>query len=144
MPLVVDLTDVNMYLDPVKLRQETLDENLATVQGDIVLGKLSQVFDETVDWVDRATTPGIVRAAVAQRTAGHLFNRTYSEEAASAASYGSWLVRQADNLTQDLMNGSIVIDGLDAPATSYMAFYPDDDATELGDAPRAFSMGQRF
>jgi hypothetical protein len=157
---VIDPTDVHVHLDPAKLRIEELDAVREQVQRDIVFGQLRGVFgDDVVDtWIDRDSTPGLVRSIVAQRYAGTTFNAVYSEEAAVTGSYGWFLIRQSQSLLTEIIKGDVILEGFEPPVHGDLAFFPDDDATLLAEAraagtvidtladgaPRHFTTGQRF
>lgn len=157
---VIDPTDVAVHLDPAKLRLETIDAVRELVSRDIVFGQLRGAFGDEIidDWVDRDTTPSLVRSIVAQRYAGTTFNAVYSEEAAVTGSYGWFLIRQSDALLKEIIRGDILLVGYAQPDIGDLAFYPDDDSTALAEAralgtvpdgvadgaPRYFTSGQKF
>jgi hypothetical protein len=109
MAAVVSLGEVQAWLETSKLNLAALPTALEESERATVLGRLAQVYD-VGGWITEAATPALVRKIIAMRVAGWTYNRQYSQEAATLGdSYGNLLLRSADMLLDQIVEGHIGI-----------------------------------
>ena len=115
-----------------------------------VMARISSAYDTTL-WVDAATTPTIVRTAIAKLFVAWAYRRQYSESIEdNDASYAALLEANAELIITGLVDGSIEIPG-EPVLTGVPAYYPTDassaEAPTIEDpslGPARFSMGMVF
>lgn len=115
-----------------------------------VLARVATAYDVS-GWVSEATTPALIRTAIAMRYVAFIYARTYSNDT-DGDTYSTLLLQGSDAIIQNIIDGITPIDGVDPIADlSEPVFYPTDlsSASEptpedpsLG--PAKFSMGQIF
>lgn len=113
MALLVDLAQVQAWLEPTKTRIDTFPTEQAEYAQAMTFGKLRTVFETVDDWADTTTAPYVpelVRDAIAMWTAGLTFNKFYSQQSTSFAAYGNILIARANDIIEGLIDGTLVID----------------------------------
>lgn len=169
---VIQVEDVQQWLEGSKLSIAAVEPTLANTVRQFVLGQLIDAYDVST-WIDKDSTPSLVRSIMGGLLAAWTYNKQYAEDVAGANDYGNALESLVMSLLGDIAGGSIdLLDGNLAAVTrdahSYPKFWPTDLATTLSvgsnfiprefgepdgslglltgtnSAPRAFSMGQVF
>ena len=137
--------DVQVWLEPTKLRIETQDDidPLAGSVESLVLGRLDSQFDVST-WIDEASTPAAVKTVIAMHTAAWYYNSVYSESGDGGNTYADKLMQMADQYLDRMLDGTLVIEeATDGPGISgLLSYYPTDAEDETD--PRAFAMGDVF
>src|SRR4051812_32469360 len=108
----VTLPEVQQWLEPTKLTLTDVDTELDATWYAKVASTLSGRYD-TSSWLNDTNTPAMIKVIISMYIAGTLYNRAYSEEG-DVASYGTWLIRYADNLLSAVDSGQAVLVGLDS------------------------------
>lgn len=128
MAAVVTVAEVQSWLEVTKLTIADFDAELESTAQATAFGVLGDVFD-TSTWVSPATTPVLVRKAIAMLVAAWTYNRQYSEEDPDGSAYARWLEEKAYALLEGIKSGDIdlveVPDNVAAIAGT-ISFYPDD------------------
>jgi len=121
------------------------------IEGE-VLARISSSYDTSL-WVDVASTPSLVRTAIAKMYVAWLYAKAYSEDEETVPEYARALQANAEMLIVGIIDGTITLpDALPSDSGSGQpSFYPTDasssqcptgDDSSLGDAH--FSMGKVF
>jgi hypothetical protein len=121
------------------------------IEGE-VLARLSSTYSVAA-WVDVATTPSLVRTAIAKMYVAWLYAAAYSEDEETVPEYARALQANAEMLIVGIIDGTITLpDALPSSAgAGQPSFYPNDassalsptsDDSSLGEAN--FSMGKVF
>lgn len=148
---IVSIDKINQFLPREKLGLDTSTDSttgqaadhdvisdLEETARDIVFSKLATEYDVS-DWSNGPTSPpSLVRNILGLLVAGWVYDRQFSEETTEGQSYGQRRVREAYALLDELLDGVLVLDGvdrLDADA--------EPDASILETAP-VFTMGEQF
>lgn len=150
MPHTVNVTDLQAWAEQTKLPiTVTTDPLLDHIEQEI-LARLNAVADTTA-WVDRASTPPLIRAVISKMYVAWLYRRQYSESLTDDdAAYAARLEANAEMIIGGLLDGTIEVDDVSI-TTVQPSFYPNDASSalsptstdrSLGDAK--FSMGQVF
>lgn len=123
---------------------------LAQLEAEI-LARITPAYDPTL-WVDAATTPEIVRVAIAKAFVAWAYRRAYSEDMSEQdAMYAALLQTNSEVIIQGIIDGVIEIPGEPTTNAGSPVFYPTDassaacptdDDPSLG--PAKFSMSQVF
>ena len=145
----ISVAEAQAWIETTKLTLGSLDTELEASISSQVLGTVAQVYD-TSSWADTATTPDLIRKAIAMMYTGWIYSRTYAEDAdPGVVTYGELLRQYAKTLLDGIVAGSI--DLLDAtpsvdigapyfyPTDTSSASEPNEDDTSLG--PEKFTMG---
>lgn len=142
----ISVEDAQAWSEPTKLDLgSSLDWELEEQIASQVLGKVAQAFD-TSSWLDRPTTPTVVRSIIAMYYTAWYYDRTFSSDN-EANVYAEKLRAAADAYLQNILEGLTPIDGV-VTSTGSPVFYPTDassameptvDDPSLG--PPKFSMG---
>jgi hypothetical protein len=133
----ISLSDAQAWLETTKANLTSLDSSLEQQVTTEILAKLADTLSDptfgTPTWVDRNTTPEIVRQVIAMYYAGWFYDRQYSEVLASEGnSYGLLLRTQADLIIAGIISSSILITEIlpNLPQTAPV-FYPTDASSTL-------------
>ncbi len=147
MPTRITVADVQVWLEPSKLRLDS-DDSLAEEipASEEVLSKLATRFDTSL-WLDENDTPALVRQIIALKVACFRYNSIYSESDDAGNPYADKLCSMADNLIMGIIDGTInlIDEPLQGPSVEgTLAFFPTD-ATGANDAdPFGPEEGARF
>lgn len=142
----VTVEEIQQWVEATKLPIDVVEGELETSAMNIAFNTVSAVYT-TTGWIDVATTPALVRQAIAMLIAAWTYNRAYSEEDPEGSGYAQWLENKAMALLGSIATGTIdlievegTVSGAGGPT-----FYPNDD-TELEDPHSAakFTMGSVF
>lgn len=119
---VIPIAKVNQFLPNEKLSLDvTIDvgtglpvdhaliADLEETGRDIVHGRIAATYDTTL-WVDPASTPTLVTNIVGMMVAGWVYDRQFSEEAATGDSYGQRRLLEAYALLEAVVDGTYVLD----------------------------------
>lgn len=146
MPLVDD-GDVQIHLPVDKLKVEEIPDDKAKAYEDaerIVKGYLSGVFTPVTlaGWDTPENTPPQIRAVAGRFAAALIYRVRYSESSLDDPTYAQNKYNEAMAMLQGIIDGSIVLEGVDEPALEFTDewFFPTDAAT---DQPK-FTMSGRF
>jgi hypothetical protein len=149
MPLI-DVDDVQPWLEESKLHLDHGDAlTEEPYQSEFVRSRLASCLDVT-GWVDKATTPTLIRQIIGMLVAAQRYNRAYSETDEDAGNpYANKLEERAELLLTGICAGSIdLLDVVDSPATSGFGspvFYPTDSVGVLEpEEAVSFTMGKVF
>lgn len=130
----------------------TLDTNLLDQIEEEVIARLRSVYD-TSGWTTSATTPRLVRTAIAKLYVSWLYNRVYSEDEGVTNDFAQRLAANSEMIVSGLLDGTIE---LPAPDVSLISgggpgFYPTDASSAMAPTtddpslgPARFSMGTVF
>jgi hypothetical protein len=140
------------WVRTTKFTVGSLDANLLDQIEDEVLARISSAYDVST-WTDVASTPSLVRTAIAKLYTSWLYAKSYSEDEEAVPEYARALQANAEMLITGIIDGTITLpDASPSDAGSGQPdFYPNDtsssmeptsDDTSLGGA--AFSMGKVF
>lgn len=127
------------------------DLNLLVQIEEEVLSRIASAYD-TATWIDSATTPHLVRVAIAKKFVSWMYRRQYSEDLPEAdAAYSALLDVNAETIIVGIVDGVIEIPGLPGESTQTPAFYPTDDSSlleptsdDMSLGPNKFSINQVF
>lgn len=149
MPLI-DVSDVQPWLEETKLR---LDSGEPLVEepfiSERVKSRLASCDIDVSTWVDKSSTPVLVKGIIGALVAAQHYNRTYSETEDAGNLYANKLEMMANGLLESICAGTLdLLDITDDPATTgfgSVLFYPDDSVGVLDkeEAVR-FTMGKVF
>lgn len=146
----VTLTEVQGWLDPVKLTLASLDTELLAQLEEEILGRLAVAYD-TSAWTTDSNTPKLIRTIIAKTYASYHYDKVYSEDQEEGNDYAARLNANAEMLIMGLIEGRIVIPGTETetsrgpsyfPSNASSALEPTDDNPEWGGP--YFSMSKRF
>ena len=142
---IVDDADVQIHLPVDKLKVEEIPDDLADAKEDaerIIRGYLAGVIDAAVlaIWTTPAATPSQVRAIAGRLCAAKIYRVRYSENSLTDPEYAQNLYNEAMTMLNDIIEGSIVIPGVDTTQFDDSYFEPNDGST---DTPK-FTMSGRF
>lgn len=148
---LISIDDVQPFLEESKLSLDHGDKlPEEPYQSTVVKSRLSTCDIDVSTWVDRGSTPELVRWIIGMLVAAQRFNRFYSESDEEAGNpYANKLEARAETLLEGICSGSIdLLDITDDPATTGFGsplFYPDDTVGVLNEEEAVrFSMGQVF
>ncbi len=139
--------DVQVWLEPTKLRIDSGDSLAEEVPAsEIVLSKLAVRFD-TSGWTDESDTPDLVRNILGMLVASYRYNSIYSETEDAGNPYADKLADMADNLIMGIIDGTI--DLIDEPlqgptVTGTLEFLPTDKTGANDLSPFGPEEGVRF
>lgn len=155
MPVITE-PEVQQWLETTKLDVPSVDTELELTARTMVFGKVGQSYDTTT-WVDPASTPRLIRSAVAMLVAAWTYARAYSEDDSSTSGYAKWLESKALDLADSITSGTSDLSEVagDPVSSGQPAFFPTDNTgteTALDDtgmlledsSARKFYMGSRF
>jgi hypothetical protein len=117
---IIPILKINQFLPIDKLSLDTTVDvdtqlpvdhdkiaDLESTARDIVFGNLAETYDVN-DWYGGPTSPpSIVRNVLGMLVAGWVYDRQFSEEAATGNSYGQRRIREAYGIMQSIMDGTI-------------------------------------
>ena len=136
MPMHISVADVQTWLEPVKSNIDSIDPTMEQHISGLVLGRLLDSFSHSLlplsAWVDEASTPLLVRQAIAMLYAAWYYDRQYSEVAAKegagfGTAYGALLRQSVEQLIAGLISGAILLqEEQPSGPTTVPLFYPDD------------------
>ncbi len=140
-------TDNRLLLDPDDLLAEE------TNVSNEVLSTVASRYDTSI-WVDRATTPTLIKSVISARVAAIRYREHYADQLDEEGNYAIWLDNWFMMILDGIVSGQIqLLDATDlttALASSAASFFPtdvssiDDPPFEPGQGPAAFSMGKTF
>lgn len=130
---------------------KTQDLNLLTQIEEEVLARIASAYD-TSTWINSATTPHLVRVAIAKKFVAWMYRRQYSEDLPDAdAAYSALLDVNAETIIVGIVDGVIEVPGLPGESTQTPGFYPTDASSALEPTwddmslgPNQFSINQVF
>jgi hypothetical protein len=141
MATLIDLTDVNAWLEQVKTQVVEVEDALAGQLADTVIGAVSQRYS-VGSWVDPESTPLLIRRIISMFYAGYFYHRTFSNNSEPGV-YGDRLLADAQILLDGVANGTISI-----PADVSIPVFVVDNLPLIADELRytdpVFTMGQVF
>lgn len=151
MPLI-DVTDVQPWLEETKLR---LDSGAELIEepfiSERVKSRLASCDIDVSTWVDKSSTPVIVKGIIGALVAAQHYNRVYSETDDAGNLYANKLEEMANGLIESICLGTLdLLDVSDDPATTgfgSVLFYPDDTVGVLEEDKEEavrFTMGKVF
>ena len=147
MPTRITSADVQVWLEPTKLRIDSGDPLAEEVPAsEIVLSKLATRFD-TSGWTDENDTPDLVRNILGMLVASYRYNSVYSETEDAGNPYADKLADMADNLIMGIMDGTIdlIDETLQGPTvTGTLEFLPTDKTGVNDLSPFGPEEGVRF
>lgn len=127
----------------------SLDSALLAHIEEEVIRRVAVAADASL-WVDSASTPQIVKTAIAKLYVAWVYNKQYAEDIADGSAFSDKLERNAETIIQGIIDGTIEIPG-QSPTAGHPAFYPTDASsaaaptmTDSSLGPAAFSMGMIF
>lgn len=124
MAAVVQLEEVQAWLEQTKLTINNIDDDLANQFRSEVFAALATAYD-TTGWTTASNTPELVRKIVAMNIAGAIWMRQYAEVAAEPDTYGMWLMSRAQTLLDGIINGGLTL--VEDPAGGETPeFWPND------------------
>jgi hypothetical protein len=139
--------DVQIHLPMDKINWDEIpdDKERAVEDSDrTIRGYLLAVLDSaTLDlWIDPDSTPEQVRQVSGLLTAALVYRLRYSEDSLDDPQYAQNLYNMAMGMIEKILNGTIVLEGVDDVTTEFdnTYFLPNDATT---DTPK-FTMGARF
>lgn len=104
---LVEVEDVNAWLDVKKANITTLEDELLEQVESQVLGVMQLRYD-TETWVLPTSTPLLVKRIISMLYAGWHYLKIYSTDD-SSSDYGEMLLRDAETLLTSISNGAISI-----------------------------------
>jgi hypothetical protein len=127
MAVIVQLSEVQQWLEGTKLTLGALDADLTDTAQVQVLSALQAIFDTSL-WIGPTETPALVRKIISLYIAGWTYARQYSEATAENKNvYASWLCQRADVLLAGLVAGTLTLaEDPDAGASNEPSFWPND------------------
>lgn len=147
---LIDVTDVEPWLEVTKLRLDSGDElNEEPFISERVRSRLASCDIDVSTWADRASTPVLVRGIIGALVAAQRYNKHYSETEDAGNPYANKIEEMANGLIDSICAGTLdLLDISDDPATTGFGaplFYPDDSVGVLDkeEAVR-FTMGKVF
>lgn len=161
MPAVVELAEVQAWLESTKYTLSKVDEDLEQTARQLVYGRLTTAHFNSSTWTTVEATPELVRRIIAMLVAAWEYDRATAEDQLEGSSYADKLERRALALLQSIIDGDLTSDDLvideELVATSNdsIVFFPTD-AESLQRAPgslvaygdedhsRKFSVGMTF
>lgn len=148
---LIDVSDVQPWLEKSKLR---LDHDDALEEEPFISEKLRSRLAgcgfDVAGWIDKDSTPVLVRGIIGMLVAAQRYNAVYSEtDEESGNPYANKLQERADMLVEGICAGSIdLLDVDDDPASSgsgSVSFYPTDKTGVLNKEESVrFTMGRVF
>jgi len=151
MAALVSIDEVQSWLSEDRL-QLSFDNDLGEeVNISLLVRAALHTAYDTSSWVDRTTTPSLVRKVIAARVASVLYRKVYADQA-DELPYADWLNGWADDTLEGIANGTLrlldVVTTVEADAAQVarsIAFKPND-ATATADVEDAtkFTIGQIF
>ncbi len=145
MPQLINIDDVQSWFTENRLLLDA--DDLLTEETDAsneVKSRCDSRYDTSL-WVDRATTPTLIRSVISARVAAIRYRKTYADQL-DEQNYSDWLDNWFETTLMGIIDGQIqlldAIDLTEALASSAPKFFPTDasSATE----PAKFSMGKTF
>lgn len=148
---LIDVDDVQPWLEETKLRLDSSEDLIEEpYQSEFVKSRLASCSLNVTTWVDKLTTPFLVKQIIGMLVAAQRYNRYYSETDEDAGNpYANKLEERATLLLDGICAGTInLLDVTDDPATTgsgSIDFYPTDLTGILNpeEAVR-FTMGKVF
>ena len=154
---LIAVAEVAQWIASDRLHIDRHDYDLVDTAKTKVYAAVDLVYD-TSTWVDRASTPDIIRKIISLLVASYIYNKAYADSADGTSAYGNKLERMADSLLEGVIDGTISLVDEEQVKTSNPAFWPDDttgssqqyDAAgiPIGDSQYSedhkFTMGMRF
>lgn len=124
---LVQLAEVQQWLELTKLQLNVIDAALADTAQTQVLSSLQNIYS-TSGWTDSDTTPALVRKIISLYIAGWSYARQYSEATAENRNvYASWLCQRADMLLAGLIAGTLTLAEVpDSSTNNEPSFWPND------------------
>lgn len=141
MTVLVDVSDVNVWLSQKKTQVTAIEEALAEQLADTVIGVVSQRYN-TGNWISINSTPLLIKRIISMFYAGYYYNRSFSNEA-DPGTYGDRLLADAQTLLDGIANGTISIP-TDVAIPIQVIDNTPSIATELLLSEPMFSMSQEF
>ncbi len=145
MAQLISIDDVQSWFTESRLLLDA--DDLLAEETDVsneVKSTVASRYDVSV-WVDRATTPTLIRSVISCRVAAIRYRKTYADQL-DEENYAVWLDNWFTTTLEGIVNGQIqLLDATDldaALASSGPKFFPTDISSV--DDPAAFSMGKTF
>ena len=134
MPLVDD-ADVQIHLPVDKLKVEEIPDDLSNAKLDaerIIRGYLAGVIDSATlaTWTTPALTPEIIRAVGGRLTAALIYRTRYSESSLDDPEYAQNKYNEAMAMLQNIIDGSLIIPGVDTTEVDNTYFWPNDTTSD--------------
>ena len=112
MAVLVELTDINVHLPEDKLAVLNADDDDLQLDAErTVKARLSGTFSPTVlaSWVDKTTTPEIIKEVIGKLIAAKVYARAFSSEVGGVPEYAQWLYDQAMEILDGIILGNISV-----------------------------------
>ena len=149
----INVEDVQSWLTEDRLLLDA-DDGLSeeTNVSNEVKSAVESRYDTSL-WIDRATTPTLIRSIISARVAAIRYRKAYADQL-EEESYADWLDMWYKMQLEGIISGQIqLLDATDltaALASSAPTFHPDDTSSIddppflPGEGPAKFSMGKIF
>ncbi len=135
----IEIRDAQAWVEKSKLDlKSVMDWELETQVSSQVLGRVAQAFDVS-SWLDRDTTPTVIRSIIAMHYVAWWYDRTFSTDN-EANVYANKLREAADAYLQNILDGLVPIDGV-TNSTGSPVFYPTDASSAMEPTPEDPSLG---
>ncbi len=145
MAQLINVDDVQSWFTEDRLLLD--GDDLLTEETDVsneVKSSVASRYDVSI-WVDRATTPTLIRSVISCRVAAIRYRKQYADQL-EETNYADWLDNWFMMTLEGIINGQIqLLDATDlttALASAGPKFFPTDVSSV--DDPAAFSMGKTF
>jgi hypothetical protein len=151
----ITVTEAQAWVEGTKF---TIVEPLSTTNASLlsqieteIIARVSSAYD-TSAWLNEASTPPLVKVAIAKLFVSWAYRRQYSEAISDEdAAYARFLAANSELIVSSLVDGSIKIPELPGESINVPIFYPTDASsvmeptlTDPSLGPAKFSMGQVF
>lgn len=152
MASVVTLQQVQQWLETTKLTLSAYDPELEITAQASVFSAVAAQYDVT-GWVAPASTPLLIREAIAMYVAAWTYLRAYSEDSPTENWYAMWLISEADTMIAGIVAGYTGLVEVPLETASTPSFWPTDAATQLaldsgpdavGAAAQVFTIGGKY
>lgn len=151
MTALISLEEAQAWLEITKLSLPSLDlDLLESIQEEVII-RIASTYD-TSSWLTPATTPRLVRVAIAKMYCAWVYDRQYSENlSAGSSAYATRLTANAEMLITGIIDGTIELPTIPSLTSGSPSFYPTDASSALEPTiedpslgPAKFSMGTVF
>jgi hypothetical protein len=129
----IDVNDAQAWVTSTKLQFANLDQDLEAQVSAEVLARIALTYDVTT-WTMAATTPVLVRKAIAMTYVGYYYQRTFSEDE-GLSEYGAFLLEQANALIEAITSLAVLLPPTEShqpvPTGQTISFYPTDASSAM-------------
>jgi len=114
---------IQQWIEPTKLTIDGVDEDIDSSTASIVFARIESRVD-TSGWTDNTNTPTVILTVLSMLVASVHIRKAFPDIQDADLEYCIWLERQAENIIQAIINGTIDLGG--GPPTDQPIFWPDD------------------